>query len=245
MRELGPAQIHLWQYPIDEPADAPRLVRAIALLDDTERRRHAAFHIEKPRTEYALSHAILRLALSEYASVSPQDWRFVAGPWGKPEIVSPALQTPLWFNLAHTNGFTACAVGRDRDLGVDVENVNRTTSYQDLARRFFAPQEYEYLENLPLGLQREAFFRIWTLKEAYIKAEGKGLSIPLNSFHFRFLASGEAELAFPTSGPSNPGEWCFFEYQPTLTHRVAVAAKNAAPAALQVHCYDAALLFYD
>jgi 4'-phosphopantetheinyl transferase len=77
--------------------------------------------------------------------------------------------------------------GRVPQLGVDVENMNRTASLLELAKRFFAPIEYEYVREAPPHLQRKTFFRIWTLKEAYIKAQGKGLSIPLDSFHFRLL----------------------------------------------------------
>jgi 4'-phosphopantetheinyl transferase len=239
MLDLGPTQLHLWQYPIGTTPVAGHLAYAMTLLSDAERVRCAAFYFEKHRTEYALSHAILRLVLSEYAPVKPEEWYFSFGEWGKPEIAGPAVDPPLWFNLSHTEGFVACVAGRVRQLGVDVENVNRMTSCIEIARHSFAAAEYDYLKNLPPALQHEAFFRIWTLKEAYIKAEGKGLSIPLDSFHFR-LSTGEVRLEL--SSGQNPGAWSFFEFQPGPRYRISVGAKAPSHRAYDVRCKDAALL---
>ena len=243
MRELGPLQIHLWQYPIGDPPDARHLAQAMTLLSDAEKKRRAAFHREKHGAEYALSHAMLRLVLSEYAPVGPEQWQFLAGEKGKPEIAGPALEPPLWFNLSHTDGFAVCVAGRVQQLGVDVENMSRKTSHQELAKRFFAPAEYEYLRTLPPSVQREAFFRIWTLKEAYIKADGKGLSIPLDSFHFRFSAENPTEVTLESNAESNPGIWRFFEFEPGSDHRISIGVKNPEQRTLQVECHHAATLF--
>jgi 4'-phosphopantetheinyl transferase len=243
MRELGPLQIHLWQYPIGDPPDARHLAHAITLLSAAEKKRCAAFHFEKHRAEYALSHAMLRLALSEYAPVKSGEWQFLTGEKGKPEIASPTLDTPIWYNLSHTDGLAVCVAGRVRQLGVDVENMNRKASHQELAKHFFAPAEYEYLRNLPASLQREAFFRIWTLKEAYIKAEGKGLSIPLDSFSFRFSNQNPPQVVLESNSESNPGAWSFFELQPGPDYRVSVGVKNPDLRAFQVESHHAATLF--
>ena len=242
MRELGPSDIHLWKYPIGDPPDARHLAHAKSLLNDAEKRRSAAFHVEKHRAVYTLTHAMLRVVLSEYAPVRPEEWQFLAGPWGKPEITAPVLDTPLWFNLSHTDGFAVCVVGRISQLGVDVENMNRKTSHDEIAQRYFAAAEYDYLRKLPPHLQREAFFRIWTLKEAYIKAEGKGLSIPLASFSLRFSADNPTQVTFESSSESNPGHWSFYAFQPGLDYRISLAARNTGYAAFHVECLDAAPL---
>jgi 4'-phosphopantetheinyl transferase len=213
------------------------MARASAVLNDVEKRRAAAFHFEKHRVQYALSHAMLRAVLSQYAAVRPEEWQFLAGPWGKPEIAAPVLDTPLWFNLSHTDGFAVCVAGPVPQLGVDVENMNRKTSHDELARRYFAGAEYDYLRNLPPHLQRDAFFRIWTLKEAYIKAEGKGLSIPLASFSFRFSDDHPTQFTFD--------HWNFYEFQPGPDYRIAVGARNPGNAAFHIECLDAAPLLND
>jgi 4'-phosphopantetheinyl transferase len=242
MRELAPAQIHLWQYAIGQPGNARHLNRAMSLLSDPEKTKCAAFHFDQHRAEYALSHAMLRLALSEYAPAKPERWQFSTGEWGKPEISNPVLDTPLWFNLSHADGLVTCVAGRIRQLGVDVENMNRTTSWDELAQRFFAPVEYEYLRSVPPPLQRDAFFRIWTLKEAYIKAKGKGLSIPLDSFHFHFAPQNPADVTLEVNGESDPGRWSFFEFQPGVDHRISVCAERTDGLALTVQRYEASLL---
>jgi 4'-phosphopantetheinyl transferase len=243
MRELGSGQIHLWQYPIGDPPDSRHLAHAMALLSPAEKRRCATFHFDKHRTEYLLSHAMLRLALSEYAPVKPEEWEFSSGDWGKPEIGGPSLDMPLWFNLSHTEAFAVCVVGRVPHLGVDVENMNRRVACDSLAKRFFAAPEYEYLRGLPLGLQREGFFRIWTLKEAYIKAQGKGLSIPLDSFHFRFSPETPAKVVLDVTAESTPAQWSFFEFRPCLDYRVSIGVRNTGHGGFKVQCLDAAILF--
>jgi len=243
MCELGPSQIHLWECPLGDPPDAQLLARAMTLLSDAEKKRCAAFHMEKHHAEYALSRAMLRLVLSQYAPVRPEQWQFVTGSKGKPEIAGPALDTPLWFNLSHTDGLAVCVAGRVRDIGVDVENMNRKASHQELAKRFFAPSEYVHLRTLPPSLQRETFFRIWTLKEAYIKADGQGLSIPLDSFHFRFPPENPAQATLESNAESSPHAWSFFEFQPGPDHRVSIGVRNPDRCALQVECRQAATLF--
>ena len=186
---------------------------------------------------------MLRLALSEYGPVRPEEWQFLTGEWGKPEIAGPSLDPPLYFNLSHTDGFAVCVAGRVRQLGVDVENLNRKASCEELAKRFFAPAEYEHLRSVPPSLQRETFFRIWTLKEAYIKAEGKGLSIPLDSFHFQFSPQDPAEVTLKSNAELTPPLWSFFEFQPGSQYRISMAVKNTGPRAIQVQRHQAANLF--
>ena len=239
MLDLSPAQIHLWQYALGEPPAPGHLAYAMTLLSDAEKQRCAAFYFEKHRTEYALSHAMLRLALSEYAPVKPGEWQFAAGKWGKPQIAGPALDTPLWFNLSHTEGLVACVTGPVPQLGVDVENVNRITPCDEIAKRFFAGAEYEYFRNAPPALRRDAFFRIWTLKEAYIKAEGKGFSIPLDSFHFRFSAENPMQVTLELRGESTDA-WRFFEFQPGPGHRISIAVHGTGCCEFQVLCHEAA-----
>jgi 4'-phosphopantetheinyl transferase len=96
---------------------------------------------------------------------------------------------------------------------------------------------------LPASLQREAFFRIWTLKEAYIKAEGRGLSIPLDSFSFRFSNENPAQVILESNTEPNPGAWSSFELQPTPDHRVSVGVRNSEQRAFQLDCHEAATLF--
>jgi 4'-phosphopantetheinyl transferase len=178
--------------------------RLAALLSDEERARAARFHFERNRREYVAAHALKRLMLSEAAGGRPHDWCFAAEPGGKPFV---AGRTGLHFNLSHCNGLVACAVSADVPLGVDVEPLERRAPL-DVADHYFAPDERAWLFGLPDGEQSRGFFRLWTMKEAFIKATGKGVAQGLHSFAIGFEP---LRVTFPDPGRAEPGEWRFVQ----------------------------------
>jgi 4'-phosphopantetheinyl transferase len=175
-----------------------RLVGAEALdplLDAEERSRRSRFRFEHLARQYTVAHGLLRLALTRRCpQVPPVDWRFAAGPQGKPGI-APGLP-PLSFSLAHTRGLVAIAVGAEEDgqLGLDAENAERNVDLA-VADRFFAPAEVRDLLSLPDGERLRRFFTLWSLKESFLKATGLGMSLPLASFSFAFPDAGMLSFA--------------------------------------------------
>lgn len=168
----------------DDLVDAEPWQRWLPLLDAQETERAARFMFEKDRRTYVLSHALVRSTLSSFANVDPAAWRFEANAHGKPRIVGPAGCEDLRFNLSHTRGGAVCGVVRGAEVGVDVETLDRATDHLGLCERYFSRSETAALRAAPAERQRELFFRFWTLKEAYIKARGLGLSIPLDAFSY-------------------------------------------------------------
>ncbi len=153
-----------------------------ALLDETEAARAARFAFESDRRAYVAAHALLRARLSERAtSVAPTEWRFGATPHGKPFL--RAARAGLCVSLSHTRGMAAVAIASGREIGVDVESFLTPRNAVNVAERYFAPEEAALLraESDPL-VQTELFFAIWTLKEAVLKADGRGLARGLDSF---------------------------------------------------------------
>ena len=139
--------------------------------------------------EFLVGRALLRHVLSQFVpGVDPINWRFKTNPFGKPEIESPVGGSRLKFNLAHCKGVLVLAVGELESLGVDVENTVRTGNLDDIARLHFSPEEYADLCQDTLLFVRR-FIEYWTLKEAFIKAIGLGLSLPLNQFTARWNTS--------------------------------------------------------
>ncbi|WP_363350996.1 4'-phosphopantetheinyl transferase superfamily protein [Methylocystis echinoides] len=159
------------------PEHWPRLA---ALLNEEERARAGRFAFEEDRQAYIGAHALLRAELSRRAGGAPQDWRFAAAERGKPFLVDPPQD--LRFSMTHTRGMVAVALAEGVEIGVDVEPAHRRAESMKLAERFFAPEEAALLRALEGEARRDAFFAIWTLKEAVVKATGEGLSRPLNSF---------------------------------------------------------------
>jgi 4'-phosphopantetheinyl transferase len=228
---LTPGAVHLWYTLSDDIAPPAALDSYLGLLSQEEHARHARFLNERARHEYLITRALCRTVLSRYADVAPADWRFQVNPWGRPEIALPAAGH-LRFNLSNTRGLVVCAVALEGDIGVDVEAVDRAGGLLEIADRFMAAPESAAIRALPPDSQAHRFFIYWTLKEAYIKARGMGLSIPLDKFWF--LLDGEASAA---SGPrlvlapemdDDASGWSFAQFQPTDRHLLAVARREPA-----------------
>lgn len=152
-----------------------------ALLDDSERARAARFTFEADRRAYVAAHALLRVSLSKQATVAAADWRFEATPHGKPFLRSPPRD--LRFSLSHTRGMAVVAIALALDVGVDVEGASAARDALSVAEKFFAPQEAALIgAEDDVAMRNDLFLSIWTLKEAIVKADGRGLARNLDSF---------------------------------------------------------------
>ena len=155
------------------------------ILNMEERQQALAFRFQRDRDLYMAAHLFLRRVLSRYAPIPPDGWQFSRNAYGKPAIANSAYGW-LQFNLSHTHGLVACAVARDCAVGVDVEGIRNLSDLPGLCQYAFAPVEMADVLNAPSQQeQTERFFSYWTLKEAYIKARGLGLSLPLQQFAFQ------------------------------------------------------------
>ena len=226
---LAPSTVHLWYTQSDELTAPAALDAYLGLLSPDERTRHARFLNERARHEYLLTRALCRTVLSRYATVAPAGWRFRANPWGRPEIDCPSPDcASLRFNLSNTKGLVVCAVAEGGEIGVDVELIDRAGSLLEIADRFMAPIEARDIAALPPDAQALRFFTYWTLKEAYIKARGMGLSIPLDKFWFLLDEDSPARLVLAPDMDDTAAGWTFAQLQPTGRHLLAVARRNPA-----------------
>jgi len=176
-----------------------RLAADAAVLDADEQARAARFHRDSDRALYRAAHVLLRNALSRQAAPPPAAWRFVRGAHGRPEIDTDVCPDTggLRFNLTHTPGLVCCALTRNLTVGVDAECLRRVRDARALAERFFAADEAAAVAAAgPPGSAAEAltFQSLWTLKEAYVKAVGRGLSLGLDRFAFRLAGDTPARI---------------------------------------------------
>ena len=208
----------------------PELLRAYdALLTHDERVKRDRFHFEKDQHNCLVTRALVRTVLSRYDDVDPKDWRFVTNDHGRPEIAEPEGARSLKFNLSHTNGLIACIVAREREIGVDVEDRERSGQLLDVAHRFFSPTEVAALRKLPKKEQLDRFFLYWTLKESYIKARGMGLAIPLSHFSFNIGLFGHAiSIAFDPRLEDDAESWQFTALSYGRRHAVAASFRCKA-----------------
>lgn len=188
---LPARELHVWRIPLDpsiHPLDAAR-----ALLAPDERVRADRFTVDAPRRRFTLARAALRILLARYTGQSPHHLAFTTGPHGKPAL---AVDTPIRFNLSHSEDLALLAITRHTEVGIDIESIDPRRAADDIAARYFSPVEQHQLAAYTDPAARTAaFFRAWSRKEAVIKALGEGLACPLTSFdvsldpvHARLLA---------------------------------------------------------
>jgi 4'-phosphopantetheinyl transferase len=155
-----------------------RLGSLFELLSENERERASRFHFAEHRSQFIACRGILREILETHLEIAAQHVSFVHNSYGKPSVPDSDLR----FNLSHSDGQVLYAVTRGREVGIDIERIDPRFASEQIPERFFSPGEVRQLRALAVDQQTEAFFRCWTRKEAYIKARGLGLSLPLSSF---------------------------------------------------------------
>ena len=187
---LEAGQIHVWRAHLD--CGEAALGRLQGALSPDEKARANRFVFQPDRSAFVAARGILRQLLGRYLSRAPALLEFEYGAQGKPALRAPSPQPSLQFNLSHSHGVALFAFALGRNVGVDVELVRPDFAGEKIAERYFSPQEVAELRSLPPALQHEAFFLCWTRKEAYIKARGQGLQVPLQSFQVS-LTPGEPE----------------------------------------------------
>jgi 4'-phosphopantetheinyl transferase len=216
----------VWTAVPDGPDVIDRFDRYRSLLTNDEARRAARFVHFKDTALFVVGRALAKTMLSTYADVPPHDWCFEIDEHGRPNLAQRATGVPdLRFNLTHTAGLVACAVAVGREVGVDVERIDRRLVH-DIAERYFSEREAADLRALPLDEQETVFFDYWTLKESYIKARGLGLALPLGQFTFLRSPGQAPSIEFAPELRDDPTTWQFAQFWPTTEHRMAVAVRR-------------------
>ena len=181
--------------------------RWLPVLDAEERTRAARFVFARHRVQFIAAHALTRALLGQVTGISPASLSFHAVGNGKPIVRTEARACDVSFNLSHTDGLVGlAAIARGGcDVGFDVEPIGRDVTLS-VADRYFRPEETDWLASLPDGERKPGFLRLWTLKEAFIKATGQGLSQDLSAFWFEAM---EARIHFTPALTERPEDWWF------------------------------------
>lgn len=194
-----------------------------ALLSQAERLQASGLRLPARRHQFLVGRMLIRTALSHYAKVDPTAWRFSTAPGGKPTIAAPAL----YFNLSNTNGMVICAIAHVPFIGVDVEAVQRPPISLAMAKRFLRAAELDVVLHCAPHARGRLLLQFWTLKEAYCKARGEGLLLPLSAIGFHFDgASAACEAEFDPSLSDDPAQWSFTTLSISDWHVGALAAQT-------------------
>jgi 4'-phosphopantetheinyl transferase len=199
---LGADEVHVWHAKLDDYA-AASLKR---LLAKDEVSRAERFHFAKDRNHFIVARAWLRKLLAAYSGIDAAELRFSYAEKGKPSL-EESQRSAINFNLAHSHGMAIYAFSRGREVGVDLEFIREDLADEKIAERFFSPREVDTLSTVPAELRKEAFFNCWTRKEAYIKARGEGLSMPLDEFDVSLAPGEPAALLRNHKEPAEVTRW--------------------------------------
>lgn len=218
--ELASDEVHVWRASLD--CEASVLSRLHALLSPDERSRALRLFFEADRSHFVTARGILREILGRYLELSAADIQFTYGVHDKPGLEQEHPGSPLRFNLSHSHGIVVYAFARGRELGIDIEQIRPSFAGEEIAERYFSAHELAELRALPPESRAKGFFLCWTRKEAYVKAHGGGLQIPLDSFDVS-LTPGHPETLWSTDS----SRWTLRSFEPAPGYAAAIVGEGS------------------
>jgi 4'-phosphopantetheinyl transferase len=214
---LEDGEVHIWRVPLRLDTGVLDRVRLSLSADEGSRANRFVFAAD--RDSFVAARGILRELLGSYVGTAPAELKFDYGLQGKPAL-GPS-HPPIQFNLSHSHGLAVYAFARERQLGIDLELIRPEFAGDEIAERYFSSAELEELRALPSEARAEGFFLCWTRKEAYVKARGEGLQIPLASFDVSLTPGKQEELR-----SEDALRWEIHSFEPGAQYVGAVVAEG-------------------
>lgn len=212
-------ELHLWFTSVHTlmPHEAES---AFSLLSDSERKRYVKLADARIRNEFLVTRQLVRTALSHHLSRKPAELCFCCNQFGKPSL---SQSCGLEFNISNTCQLAVCLVSFSGPVGVDIEQWSRAADVMEVAERCISQREMQQLFSYTPTLRHQRALSLWTLKEAYLKAIGIGLTAGLNNVEFLFDDSGEPRIQVDTRIDAQPNRWHFC-IADIMSHRIALMA---------------------
>jgi 4'-phosphopantetheinyl transferase len=223
---LSSDEVHVWRISPNWPAR--EVQRLQDLLAPDELSRAGRFRSQTDRQRFVIARGLLRTILSRYLGLEPGQVRFAYDDYGKPALIPKSAPGTLNFNMSHAHGLSLVAITRERGIGIDVEYTRPPLpDAEQIVERYFSVEEKEAFRVLPPPQRHEAFFRWWTCKEAYLKARGTGLSLPLDRLVVALNPGEPAPLLRVKGDPQETGRWSFRELIPAPGYVATLAVEGA------------------
>jgi 4'-phosphopantetheinyl transferase len=221
---LSSAEVHVWRAALDPAASCVEQLQRLLSADELQ--RAARFHFPRDRRRFIVARGVLRDILSRYLGVPPAALAFRYSAYGKPALADVEAEEGLRFNISHAHEMALFAITCGREVGVDIEYLHRTIAYEEIAERFFSAHERASLRAVPAEVKHQAFFNCWTRKEAYIKAHGEGLSLPLDQFDVSLTPGEPAALLATRGDPRDARRWSLQAVAPDPGYVAALAIEG-------------------
>lgn len=189
---IPPQEVHVWSASLT--VSMQQIFAFEQTLATDERHRANRFRFEQDKTRFIASRGMLRDILSRYLNLEPDQVQFAYGEYGKPTLASTIKHTGLEFNLSHSGAMAVYAIAHQKQVGIDVEQHRFLNNLNPLVQQCLSPKELEVFLTLEPAHQQTTFFHYWTGKEAYLKAIGKGLAVPLEQIEIPLDTSKPTKL---------------------------------------------------
>lgn len=233
---LSRDEVHVWAISVREFASVAAI---LALpLSDQERARAERFHVAADRERFIVAHGVMRSLLGRYLNLEPAYVPVTWRSYGKPMLHRELVSYQLEFNISHSRDLILMAVACERAVGIDIEYRRVDLSWEAIAQSFFAPGEILALHMLPIDARMPAFFDVWTRKEAYCKAIGKGLSLPFEQFEVSVAAEQPAVVLHDLIDPGASDDWSLTTVDAGAEYSAALAVFTHG-SLIQQHCWAA------
>ena len=216
--------VHVWCALLDVPGETLQLL--VQTLDSDEQMRASRFYFEQDRTQFIVRHGLLRKILASYLNIEPDKLQFSYTTNGKPYLVQKFGDKELQFNLAHSHELALYALTLDRRIGIDIEHIYNFAETDQLANRVLSRQEKAELRKCPPNEKLEILFRYWTCKEAYVKAIGEGLFLPLEDIHLSLKPGSIARLVRIKRSAQEASRWSLQELHPVPGFAAALVVEG-------------------
>ena len=230
-------EVHVWCTSLD--ALGARQTQFWKMLSQDEQVRAQRFHFEIHRQRFIIGRGILRMVLSRYLHIAPESIAFSYAANGKPFLIPSEFTQDIEFNVSHSHELALFAFTRKQAIGIDIEYMRAFPDAQAIVNSFFSTQEQEAFSALPMSKQTAAFFATWTRKEAYLKACGDGLSLPLSQFEVSLEPEKEARILAIGGNRDEAARWFLQDILlPDSDYRGAVVLQGTQPCRVRYWLYE-------
>lgn len=214
--------VHVWRADLDLPDRQSECLETFLSQDEITRANK--FRFARHRRRFVVARGILRQILGSYLNIAPQNLVFTYGDNGKPEL-KPVTELCLQFNISHSHEYALFAFTLKHLIGVDLEYLRPVPDALKIARRFFSSREYQMLLETETEKQAQLFFRLWTAKESYLKAIGKGLADSLANVEIAFDSTDSLYLLAIEQKSEASSDWSVYSCTPSTNYLAAIAIK--------------------